>query len=80
MVDEDYVMEEDPADIEIERNTTKPKADWFGSKLDAAVESNSDYGDSDELDSLDEDDEYVGPRKRGEKGLHFDKHTDLKNP
>ncbi|KAL5560301.1 hypothetical protein UlMin_036512 [Ulmus minor] len=82
MVDEDYVMDEDPADIEIERNTTKPKVGWFGSKLDAAVESDSDYGDSDELDSLDDDDddEYVGPRKRGEIFLKFDKHTDLKDP
>ncbi|KAL5564329.1 hypothetical protein UlMin_027493 [Ulmus minor] len=34
----------------------------------------------DSILQLNEDGEYVGPRKRDEKGLHFDKHTDLKDP
>lgn len=73
-------MEEDPANVQIDKNTSNPKADWFGSRIDGFAETESEYGDTDELDSLDSDEEYGGTSKSAGKRVEFDKHTDLKDP
>ena len=41
LVDEDYIMDKDPTTVQIEKNTSKPKAECFGNTLEVLVEIES---------------------------------------